>query len=79
MQSMNVGLREAAELVGNVKKILREHGSSNLLTAYARERREEWHQFLGTKGELKPRTQTDPWISKRGARICRVSQALENT
>src|SRR5207244_9843887 len=25
MQSMNVGLREAAELVGNVKKILREH------------------------------------------------------
>jgi 2-polyprenyl-6-methoxyphenol hydroxylase-like FAD-dependent oxidoreductase len=69
MQSMNVSLREAAELVGNVKKILREHGSSNLLTAYARERREEWHQLLGTKEELKPRTQTDPWISKRGARI----------
>jgi len=69
MQSMNVGLREAADLVGNVKKILREHGSSDLLNAYGRERREEWHQLLGKKGELKPRIQTDPWIKERGARI----------
>src|SRR6266498_865944 len=69
MQSMNVGLREAAELVGNVKKILREHGSSGLLEAYAGERREEWQQLLGTKGEPKPRIQTDPWITSRGARI----------
>jgi len=69
MQSMNVGLREAAELVGNVKKILREQGSPNLLNAYASDRREEWQHLLGTKGELRPRVQTDPWIASRGARI----------
>ena len=69
MQSMNVGLREAAELVGNVKKILREQGSPNLLNAYASNRREEWLHLLGTKGELKPSVQTNPWIRERGARI----------
>ena len=66
---MNVGIREAAELVGNVKGILREHGSTDLLTAYACGRREEWQQLLGTKGELKPWVQTDPWIRERGARF----------
>ena len=69
MQSMNVGLREAAALAEHLKKILREHGSSGLLEAYAGERREEWQHLLGTKGELRPRVQTDPWIGERGARI----------
>jgi 2-polyprenyl-6-methoxyphenol hydroxylase-like FAD-dependent oxidoreductase len=69
MQSMNVGLREAAELVGNVKKILREHGSTKLLNAYASDRQEEWQHLLGTRGELKPWIQTDSWIRERGTRI----------
>jgi 2-polyprenyl-6-methoxyphenol hydroxylase-like FAD-dependent oxidoreductase len=69
MQSMNVGIREAAELVQKLKKILREHGSASLLDAYACERREEWQQLLGTRGEPKPWIQTDPWIKERSARI----------
>ena len=75
MQSMNVGLREAAALVGNVKKIVREHDSPNLLNAYASDRREEWQQLLGTKGTPKPGIQTDPWIRERSARILRCLPA----
>jgi hypothetical protein len=66
---MNVGIGEAAKFVGIAKKILRERGSSNLLSGYAADRRDEWQQLLGTKGELKPSVQTDPWIKERGARI----------
>jgi 2-polyprenyl-6-methoxyphenol hydroxylase-like FAD-dependent oxidoreductase len=69
MQSMNVGLREAAELVGNMKKILHEQGSPNLLNTYASDRREEWQHLLGTKGELKASVKTNPWIRERSARI----------
>jgi NADPH-dependent dioxygenase len=69
MQSMNLGLREAGELVAHMKRILREQGSPNLLNAYASDRREEWHHLLGTKGELKASVQTNPWIRERGARI----------
>lgn len=69
VQSMNVGMREAAELVGTIKKILHEHRSSDLLNAYACDRREEWQQLLGTMGEAKPRVQTDPWIIERSTRI----------
>ncbi len=69
MQSMNVGLCEAAELVGNMKQILHEHGSSELLNDYASNRREEWQRLLGTRGELKPRIATDPWIRARAPRI----------
>jgi 2-polyprenyl-6-methoxyphenol hydroxylase-like FAD-dependent oxidoreductase len=69
VQSMNVGMAEAAALVGNLRKILRERGSLDLLTAYNRERQEEWRQLLGLTGGLKPRGDTNAWVTEHRARI----------
>ena len=69
VQSMNVGLREAADLATTLEKILRKHGSMNLLEAYDREWRGEWQRLLGVKGGLRPARQADPWLKAHAAKI----------
>lgn len=69
MQSVNVGLSEAEDLAARIVKILREHGSLDLLEAYGRERRNEWQQLLGAKGGLKPRGTACAWIKEHASRI----------
>ena len=69
MQGMNVGILEGAELVAIIKRILHEHGSPDLLDAYASGRRREWLQLLGAMGGPKARAQTDPWIRGLSARL----------
>jgi 2-polyprenyl-6-methoxyphenol hydroxylase-like FAD-dependent oxidoreductase len=69
VQSMNAGFVEAEALVEAFRKILRESGSPALLEDYNRAQREQWGKLLGVNGGLKPKTDTDPWVSARAARI----------
>ena len=69
MQSMNMGLREGADLAARLKLILRENGSLDLLQTYDQERRAEWEQMLGLKGGPKPGAKTDAWARQRGGEL----------
>ena len=69
VQSMNVGMAEAATLAGTLRKILRDRAALNLLETCNREWQEEWRRLLGSTGGLKPRSETGPWVRERRARI----------
>jgi 2-polyprenyl-6-methoxyphenol hydroxylase-like FAD-dependent oxidoreductase len=69
VQSMNVGMHEAASLAGSLRKILREKAPLNVLENYDREWQAEWQRLLGLTGGLKPKTDTSPWVRERLARI----------
>jgi len=69
VQSMNVGLSEAAGLAGSLRKILREQAPLESLETYNREGQDEWRRLLGLTGGLKTRADTNPWVSERRARI----------
>jgi 2-polyprenyl-6-methoxyphenol hydroxylase-like FAD-dependent oxidoreductase len=69
VQSMNVGLSEAAALADNLRKLLREHAPQSLLQTYNRERQDEWRRMLGLTGGLKTRSDTSVWAGERRARI----------
>ena len=60
VQSMNVGMAEAATLAGALRRILREKAPLNLLEACDREWQDEWRRLLGLTGGLKPRSETSP-------------------
>ena len=47
MQSMNVGLSEAADLAERLRKIIREKASPDILKSYDTDHRAEWNQLLG--------------------------------
>ncbi len=64
MQSMNVGLREAAQLAGILTGALREGGSIEPLQEYNRQRIAEWRTLLGLEGGLVPHDHTDAWIGQ---------------
>lgn len=78
VQSMNVGMSEAAALVGILRKILRDRASLETLQAYDRGSQEEWRRLLGLAGGLKTRANTDPWVSGRRARILPCLPASES-
>jgi 2-polyprenyl-6-methoxyphenol hydroxylase-like FAD-dependent oxidoreductase len=69
MQSMNVGLQEAADLAATLKKILRENASWDLLQSYNRDHCSEWQRLLGKDGAPNPTAQADPWTKQRYAKI----------
>ena len=69
VQSMNVGMAEAAILAGALRKILRDKASLNLLETCNREWQDEWRRLLGLTGGLKPRAETSPWVRERRGRI----------
>jgi 2-polyprenyl-6-methoxyphenol hydroxylase-like FAD-dependent oxidoreductase len=69
VQSMNVGMAEAAILAGALRKILRDKAPPNLLETCNREWQDEWRRLLGLTGGLKPRTETSPWVRERRGRI----------
>ena len=68
MQSMNMGMREGADLAAKLRRILREKGPPELLQAYDLEHRLEWEQLLGLKGGLKAGPATDAWVRQRCAK-----------
>jgi 2-polyprenyl-6-methoxyphenol hydroxylase-like FAD-dependent oxidoreductase len=69
MQSMNMGLREGADLAAKLKRILREKASPDLLETYHLEHRTEWEQLLGLQGGPKAGAATDPWVRQRGGEL----------
>ena len=69
VQSMNVGMAEAATLAGALRKILRDKAPLNLLETCNRDWQEEWRRLLGLTGGPKPRSETSPWVRERRARI----------
>ena len=69
VQSMNVGLSEAATLAQNLRKILRERAPLESLDAYNREGQEEWRRLLGLTGGLRAKADTTVWVKERRARI----------
>lgn len=68
-QSMNVGLREAAELAEIIAGVLRDGQPLDRLQTYDQQRLAEWKQLLGVDGGLKPTDRTDPWIRQGAARL----------
>jgi 2-polyprenyl-6-methoxyphenol hydroxylase-like FAD-dependent oxidoreductase len=69
VQSMNVGLSEAAALAGILGKLLREKARQSLLQTYNRERQDEWRRLLGLTGGLKTQSDARTWAGERRARI----------
>ena len=69
VQSMNVGLAEAAALAGAIRRVLRERAPLSVLEACDREWQGEWRRLLGLAGGLKPGKETSPWVKERCGRI----------
>ncbi len=69
VQSMNVGMSEAAELAGALRRILREKAPLSLLETCQREWQAEWRHLLGLAGGLKPRAGSSAWVRSRCDRI----------
>lgn len=69
MQSMNIGFREAANLVEALKRILRKDGSKDLLRNYGRVHRAEWQQLLGFEAGEAAAEKASPWVRQRAFRI----------
>ncbi|MDB6023308.1 MAG: putative Monooxygenase FAD-binding protein [Pedosphaera sp.] len=69
MQSMNLGLAEAADLAAKLTQILRENGSPDLLETYNLEHRLEWEQLLGWKNGPQPGATTNEWVREHSANL----------
>jgi 2-polyprenyl-6-methoxyphenol hydroxylase-like FAD-dependent oxidoreductase len=68
IQSMNLGLREAADLAAVLKKILRQGGSPDLFQAYEQAHRLQWRKLLGLDGgHCAPNAPA--WVRENVARI----------
>jgi NADPH-dependent dioxygenase len=64
MNSMNLGLAEAADLAGKLKSILRDHADLELLQDYDRLHRAEWKRLLGLKEPAQPPDGLSPWARR---------------
>jgi 2-polyprenyl-6-methoxyphenol hydroxylase-like FAD-dependent oxidoreductase len=69
VQSMNVGLAEAATLAGALRRVLRDKAPLSELEACDREWQGEWRRLLGLAGGLKPGKEANPWARERSSRI----------
>jgi 2-polyprenyl-6-methoxyphenol hydroxylase-like FAD-dependent oxidoreductase len=69
VQSMNVGMCEAFELAEKLEGVLRDKAPLNSLESYGTQRRQEWLQLLGMRGELVPTEAAQPWVRKRAGQI----------
>ncbi|MEZ5064248.1 MAG: FAD-dependent monooxygenase [bacterium] len=69
IHSMNVGLREGAELANRIADV--EAGTCGLDTFanYSTERRDEWRHLLGLEPDLLPAPTADEWIRENAAGI----------
>lgn len=68
MQSMNVGLREAADLAGRLVRILREGASPALLATYETERLAEWRRLL-SRDTFHAGPKASPWVKAHRRRL----------
>lgn len=68
-QSMNVGLREAADLAHHLGRIFREHQPHSTLDDYDTTWRSEWRRLLGARGQPSPSAAAGTWVRRHAARI----------
>jgi 2-polyprenyl-6-methoxyphenol hydroxylase-like FAD-dependent oxidoreductase len=69
MHSMNVGLREAADLAERFEGILHRDRPEAILEEYNRERRAEWKTLLGVDGGARPTGAADPFVARNAERL----------
>ncbi len=69
MQSMNVGLREAADLAERMASILRQGGNDKLLEAYDASRRNEWRTLLGGGTVVSANPNASAWAKDQRKRV----------
>ncbi|MCA9676642.1 MAG: FAD-dependent monooxygenase [Kofleriaceae bacterium] len=69
VHSMNVGLREAAELGDDVARVVAGRAPAAVLDDYNQARLREWRYLLGVTPRLHPGDRTDPWIAARWDRL----------
>jgi len=69
VQSLNVGLREAAELTDVLSARLQGSDTPGDINAWASRWRNEWERLLGVKGPAKSSDQTDAWVQQHAAKI----------
>ncbi len=61
VQSMNIGLREAADIAGRISRIHQGESTLETISEFFHERQSEWQQLLVWEG-LKAGSGADPWI-----------------
>jgi len=69
MQSMNIGFREAVDLVESLTQILRKNAPEDLLRAYDRTHWCEWQRLLGFKAVPPAADKASEWVRQRAVRI----------
>lgn len=62
VHSMNVGLREAADLAEQISQVLHEGVSEVRLRSYGRKRLEEWQWLHGLSSEVDATPEAAPWV-----------------
>lgn len=68
-QSMNVGLREAAEVARRIGEAVRARAEAEHAQAYDASRREEWKRLLGLEGAPWVLPGADPWVADNREKI----------
>lgn len=68
VQSFNVGLTEADELVAALRNVFRDP-ERKVSEAWNQRWREEWQHLLGLKGSLKTLDTADNWVKQRASRM----------
>ncbi len=64
MQSMNLGLGEAADLADKLKTILRDQGRMDNLQNYRLPHEAQWKRLLGLQIPAQPATSSSPWATQ---------------
>lgn len=79
MQSMNIGIREGAQLAGVLASLIRGEKGQKALDAYAADRQREWRSLLGMDVSLLPREKTVPLLREHAESLLSCLPAsLEN-
>ncbi len=69
VRSMNVGLKEAADLGERMAGVLSGDQSPDMLAEYGRERLAEWRVLLGLEGAVTATPEASPWVRAHARRI----------
>lgn len=69
MQSMNAGLREAADLASRIARVREGKAGADLLEAYGRESLREWRFLLGQAGRLRPGPGASSFVTQNASRL----------
>lgn len=69
VQSMNQGLREAEDLAGKLKLVLRQGAPVGILDEYDSTQRSRWAQLLGAKDGAGAAAAAKPWVREHWSRM----------